>query len=203
MELLTAKQTAKYLGISPRTLESMRLKGVGPTYVRVGRLVRYQKAAVEDWVHSNQWNSTSDEKERGVMPARRNSGAEEALPAPANRFVIDNQVEGISNIRRTYPAHMPDLTRCGICHREVGSHDINIAGFGPDGQPRSVGHCCIDQLESALLIGIPRDTPELAFSRVIQYLESRQVDTERVKRVHSEGRLPYALHVFSRDLFRK
>jgi hypothetical protein len=171
MELINPKHAAKYLGISPRTLESMRLRGVGPTYIRVGRLVRYLKDALEGWVLSNQWNSTSDEKAGRATPA--------------------------------HPSLVPDLTHCEICHRKMTPSDINIAGFGSDGQPRSVGHCCIDKLESALLIGIPRDTPESGFSRVIQYLESRQIDAERVKRVHSEGQRPYALHVFSRNLYQK
>jgi excisionase family DNA binding protein len=38
---LTTKQAAFYLGLSPRTLEKMRAKGVGPKFYRIGRSARY------------------------------------------------------------------------------------------------------------------------------------------------------------------
>lgn len=53
MHLLTPKQTAEFLGISHRTLESMRLKGEGPAYFKVGRLVRYPDSLIEKWLLSN------------------------------------------------------------------------------------------------------------------------------------------------------
>jgi len=61
MNLITTKQAAEFLGISHRTLESMRLKGTGPTYSNIGRLVRYSKETLDDWVLSNQRRSTSDQ----------------------------------------------------------------------------------------------------------------------------------------------
>ena len=59
MDLLTPKQAANALGISHRTLQSMRLSGQGPTYVKVGRLVRYPKARLEEWLLAHQRVSTS------------------------------------------------------------------------------------------------------------------------------------------------
>ena len=62
MELLTTKQAAEILGISDRTLESMRLKGTGPVYTLVGKLVRYPKAKLDEWLYSNQRTCTSTRK---------------------------------------------------------------------------------------------------------------------------------------------
>lgn len=60
MDLLTPIEAANALGISHRTLQSMRLSGVGPTYVKVGRLVRYPLAKLEEWLCSHQRTSTSE-----------------------------------------------------------------------------------------------------------------------------------------------
>lgn len=60
MDLLTPKQAANALGISHRTLQSMRLSGAGPIYVKVGRLVRYPVAKLEEWLQSHQRTSTSE-----------------------------------------------------------------------------------------------------------------------------------------------
>ena len=62
MELLNPKHAAKYLGISHRTLESMRLKGGGPVYMKVGRLVRYSRTALDEWLLANARRSTSDRR---------------------------------------------------------------------------------------------------------------------------------------------
>lgn len=39
--MLTTAEVAKLLNISERTLEDWRLRGGGPRYIKVGRLVRY------------------------------------------------------------------------------------------------------------------------------------------------------------------
>jgi excisionase family DNA binding protein len=71
MNLLTAKEAAALLGISHRTLAAMRLKGSGPTYVKVGWLVRYPKSKLEEWLLSHQRISTSP---TGAIAGHGNSG---------------------------------------------------------------------------------------------------------------------------------
>ena len=53
-------RAAELLGVSPRTLEGMRLSGGGPPFVKVGRLVRYRPEALERWLMQNERRSTSD-----------------------------------------------------------------------------------------------------------------------------------------------
>lgn len=89
------------------------------------------------------------------------------------------------------------FSHCGVCNRKLTDEDINIAGIGPDGLPRSVGHCCVNTLSTALLVGIPSNTRGPMFYNVIEFLESRGVDVEPIKRIHTENAPPYALHVFS------
>jgi excisionase family DNA binding protein len=66
MSLMTTKQAAELLSISHRTLESMRLKGGGPVYTKVGRLVRYPSAAIDEWLLLNQRTSTSQQSQQGA-----------------------------------------------------------------------------------------------------------------------------------------
>lgn len=49
---LSQKQVAYMLGVSVRTLEGHRLVGIGPQFVRIGRLVRYREADVDEWASS-------------------------------------------------------------------------------------------------------------------------------------------------------
>ena len=59
MSFMTTQQAADKLGISKRTLEGMRLRGGGPAYVKVGRLVRYTDELLEQWLQSSVRTSTS------------------------------------------------------------------------------------------------------------------------------------------------
>ncbi|MBO6689396.1 MAG: helix-turn-helix domain-containing protein [Henriciella sp.] len=57
--LLSTKQAAHRLGLSPRTLESLRVKGGGPRYIQLGRAVRYEPDDLEHWIECNRKTSTS------------------------------------------------------------------------------------------------------------------------------------------------
>lgn len=53
METITFLETtevAELLKISPRTIEGWRNDGTGPTFRKVGRVVRYERSDVIDWV---------------------------------------------------------------------------------------------------------------------------------------------------------
>ena len=62
MSFMTTQQAADKLGISKRTLEGMRLRGGGPAYVKVGRLVRYTDELLEQWLLGNMHVSTTTQK---------------------------------------------------------------------------------------------------------------------------------------------
>ena len=48
--LLTPEQVGAYLGVPLGTLANWRYQGRGPTYLRVGRHVRYRAQDVTDWI---------------------------------------------------------------------------------------------------------------------------------------------------------
>ncbi len=49
-ELLEQEEVAKLLRVTAGCLAQWRFQKRGPAYVKVGRLVRYEKAALEDWL---------------------------------------------------------------------------------------------------------------------------------------------------------
>jgi excisionase family DNA binding protein len=60
MLLRTQREAAEVLRLSERTLERMRLTGLGPAYVKAGRRVLYRSADLEAWVASQVRTSTSE-----------------------------------------------------------------------------------------------------------------------------------------------
>ncbi len=59
-ELQDPETTARTLGISKQQLAVLRLRGAGPRFLRVGRLVRYDIEDVKKFVESQKRLSTSD-----------------------------------------------------------------------------------------------------------------------------------------------
>jgi predicted DNA-binding transcriptional regulator AlpA len=58
--LLTVAQVSEITGRSISTLEKDRWEGGGPPYVKMGRLVRYRPADVNDWLAERVRRSTSE-----------------------------------------------------------------------------------------------------------------------------------------------
>lgn len=51
-EYLTAFQVAQLTGFTPKGLENMRAKRIGPPYLKVGNSVRYRAADVRAWMEA-------------------------------------------------------------------------------------------------------------------------------------------------------
>ena len=58
------RETAKFIGIQPGTLEIWRVQGKGPRFVKFGRAVRYSRGDVLTWVDAQVRHSTSEEVSR-------------------------------------------------------------------------------------------------------------------------------------------
>jgi hypothetical protein len=55
---LSSEETAFYLGLSARKLQQMRVRGLGPPFRRLGRVVRYHIDDIDRWSA----NSTKSQK---------------------------------------------------------------------------------------------------------------------------------------------
>jgi len=60
---LRTPQAAEYLGLSASVMEKMRLRGDGPPYAKLGRLVIYDVSDLDAWVNARKRTSTIDLKE--------------------------------------------------------------------------------------------------------------------------------------------
>ncbi|MEO1242503.1 MAG: helix-turn-helix domain-containing protein [Pseudomonadota bacterium] len=62
-DLLTEREAAQYLGVSPRTLSNWRVRSNdGPRYHKLSsRAVRYRRADLEDWLEDRSRYSTSED----------------------------------------------------------------------------------------------------------------------------------------------
>ena len=58
--LLTPKEAARFLRVSKSWLAKARMRGDGPTYVPIGRAIRYQQSDLIAYVRSRRRLSTSE-----------------------------------------------------------------------------------------------------------------------------------------------
>jgi excisionase family DNA binding protein len=62
--MLTTHEAASYLRLSERTLERLRVSGMGPKFVRLGHSIRYRQQDLDAHVASRVVASTSEEAVR-------------------------------------------------------------------------------------------------------------------------------------------
>jgi excisionase family DNA binding protein len=49
-ELLTEAQVARLLAVSLSTMKRLRASGDGPSFIRIGRAIRYRREDVDTWL---------------------------------------------------------------------------------------------------------------------------------------------------------
>jgi len=58
--LLKTQEAARFLSLSSRTLERLRLSGDGPRFCKLRRSVRYRQSDLEAWLAARSIGSTSE-----------------------------------------------------------------------------------------------------------------------------------------------
>jgi predicted DNA-binding transcriptional regulator AlpA len=62
--LLTEKEAATILNVTPSCLQAWRYRGEGPQFIKIsGRCVRYRWLDLQEWVDDHRCSSTSQYKE--------------------------------------------------------------------------------------------------------------------------------------------
>jgi predicted DNA-binding transcriptional regulator AlpA len=56
---LTTKEAAHYVRLSESSLEKKRVFGDGPEFLKVGKAVRYEQAALDTWMQLDRRTSTA------------------------------------------------------------------------------------------------------------------------------------------------
>lgn len=62
---LLDQKGAAYLGCAEQTLADWRCKGIGPGFIKVGRLVRYSLDDLKTWCEQNKRTSTTGFQPKG------------------------------------------------------------------------------------------------------------------------------------------
>lgn len=73
LRYLRTAEAARYLSLSPRTLEKHRTYGTGPAYRKIGGRVVYAVADLKAWADVGTRISTSDQGTGTVRPAKRHA----------------------------------------------------------------------------------------------------------------------------------
>jgi len=60
--LLDPHAASAFLGMSPITLCDWRSRGGGPTFLKVGRYIRYRLSDLNAWLDSRSYTNTSEAK---------------------------------------------------------------------------------------------------------------------------------------------
>ena len=60
--LLHEAQAAKLLAVSSAWLQRKRWEGGGPAYIKHGRAVRYERAAIEAWIEARRITPTAEDQ---------------------------------------------------------------------------------------------------------------------------------------------
>lgn len=71
--LLETAKLVEMTGTTPQFWENLRTTGGGPEFIKVGRLVRYRKSAVDRWLLARTVNSTT--QARNLSPKYRGEAA--------------------------------------------------------------------------------------------------------------------------------
>ena len=56
-QLLTAAELSALIKVKEETLERWRMRGQGPPYIKLGKLVRYARADIAEWVQAGRVTS--------------------------------------------------------------------------------------------------------------------------------------------------
>jgi excisionase family DNA binding protein len=60
LQIYSTKEAARLLGISHRTLEEWRARGIGPRFFKMGRMVRYRLAELNRFVNRRDFGNTAE-----------------------------------------------------------------------------------------------------------------------------------------------
>lgn len=82
---LRTPEAARFLGLSPRTLEKHRTYGTGPTYRKLGGRIVYAPEDLKLWADRGVRQSTTDQGTDTVRPAKRHADSPVSARRQASR----------------------------------------------------------------------------------------------------------------------
>jgi hypothetical protein len=83
--VLDTRAAAEFLGVSPRTLEGLRVRGGGVPFVKIGGAVRYRLTTLEAYLQQQERVSTSDPGTAAPSPPASRSLKHRPVPPTSQR----------------------------------------------------------------------------------------------------------------------
>lgn len=74
-EVLTAKETARYMGISKSYLYKLTMRGEIPHYKPMGKMCYFNRVEVEEWLQSNRCATATEISDRANKILMEKGGA--------------------------------------------------------------------------------------------------------------------------------
>jgi predicted DNA-binding transcriptional regulator AlpA len=94
LPFLRTQEAARFVGVSPHTLEKHRIFGTGPKYNKIGGRIIYAVSDLREWVERGAKRSTSDPSKTTVLPAKPVNEEKLVEPAPDSEMVAEVAVTG-------------------------------------------------------------------------------------------------------------
>ena len=101
-DLLTTEEAARYLTLSPRTLERYRVTGEGPRFLKIGRRVVYRRCDLDAWLKNKIRRSTSDPGPDADSHSDSGSGSDSGSESGSNS---DVECQSARSWPRSPPTH--------------------------------------------------------------------------------------------------
>ena len=61
-DVFDTEEAAQFLGVSKQLLELLRVQGGGPRFSKLGRLVRYRRECLDQWLIQHERGHTADQQ---------------------------------------------------------------------------------------------------------------------------------------------
>jgi hypothetical protein len=126
LPFLRAKEAARFIGVSCRTLEKHRINGTGPKYSKIPGRIIYAVTDLGEWAERGARRATSDLGRTTISPAKSVDKVNQIEPVPDGATGVERDAAGQPAILAT-----PAAARLvGVSPRTLEKH--RIYGTGPN-----------------------------------------------------------------------
>jgi hypothetical protein len=94
LPFLRAKEAARFIGVSCRTLEKHRINGTGPKYSKIGGRIIYAVTDLGEWAEHGARCATSDRGRTTIPPAKSVDKVNQIGPVPDGATSVERDAAG-------------------------------------------------------------------------------------------------------------